>query len=160
MEKDVAIEIRSKYRRMEDSDEIDFFTEGAYYTRDGEYCISYDETEITGMAGTHTELSVSVGERPCVTLRRTGKYESQLIVEKGQRYQCLYNTDAGAMVIGVHGSRVDADFDDDGGSVTFEYTLDVNTQLASENLVTVIVSTLPEQRIQAQSQKSNEDVKM
>ena len=74
-----------------------------------------------------------------VTLSRTGAAKSQLIIERGVRHQCHYDTGYGSMMIGVSGDRVVSDLDDHGGNLEFSYSLDVNTLLASENSVFVNV---------------------
>ena len=48
MKKDVIIEIRGVYRQEGDEDEIELFTTGSYYKRNGNYFIAYDESEATG----------------------------------------------------------------------------------------------------------------
>lgn len=148
MKKDAAIEIKGIYRQDGDEEKMDFFTVGTYYKRKGKYYIAYDETEMTGMKGTHTVVTVedgTHGERASVTLRRTGSCEGQLIVESGVRHQCLYDTDAGALTMGVSGDLVESGLTDDGGNVKFSYSLDINTLLASENTISIHVRTLPPQ---------------
>ena len=72
-------------------------------------------------------------------LLRTGTAKSQLIVERGVRHQCHYDTGYGPMMIGVSGDRVVSELGDHGGRLEFAYSLDVNTLLASENAVYINV---------------------
>lgn len=103
MKKDVLIEIKGVYKQEGDEDEIELFTTGSYYKRNGNYYIAYDESEATGFDGTHTVLKVEQSDK--VTLLRTGTAKSQLIVERGVRHQCHYDTGYGPMMIGVSGDR-------------------------------------------------------
>ena len=142
MKKDVLIEIRGVYRQENDEDEIELFTTGSYYKRNGAYYIAYDESEATGFGDdTHTVLKVEQEGR--VTLSRTGANRSQLIIERGVRHQCHYDTGYGAMTIGVSGDRVVSHLDDHGGALEFAYSLDVNTLLTSENAVYIQVREQP-----------------
>lgn len=143
MKKDVLIEIKGVYRQDGDEDEVELFTTGSYYKRNGHYYIAYDESEATGFEGTHTVLKVENSDR--VTMLRTGTSKSQLIVERGIRHQCHYDTGYGPMMIGVSGDRVVSKLDDSGGDLEFAYSLDVNTLLASENSVYVNVREQPGQ---------------
>lgn len=143
MKKDVLIEIKGVYRQDGDEDEVELFTTGSYYKRNGHYYIAYDESEATGFEGTHTVLKVENSDR--VTMLRTGASKSQLIVERGIRHQCHYDTGYGSMMIGVSGDRVVSKLDDNGGNLEFAYSLDVNTLLASENSVYVNVREQPGQ---------------
>ena len=70
---------------------------------------------------------------------RSGATKSQLIVERGMRHQCHYDTGFGAMTIGVWGDRIVSSLDDHGGDLEFSYSLDINAFLASENMVYVSV---------------------
>ena len=137
MKKDVLIAIICVYKQEGDEDEIELFTTGSYYKRNGNYYIAYDESEATGFDGTHTVLKVEQSDK--VTLLRTGTAKSQLIVERGVRHQCHYDTGYGPMMIGVSGDRVVSELGDHGGRLEFAYSLDVNTLLASENAVYINV---------------------
>ena len=141
MKKDVLIEIKGVYRQDGDEDAVELFTTGSYYRRGSRYYIAYEESEATGFEGSHTVLKVEGGNR--VTVTRTGRTHSQLIVEQGVRHQCHYDTGFGSMTIGVSGDRVDCSLTDEGGRLEFAYSLDVNTLLASENSISVTVREQP-----------------
>jgi uncharacterized beta-barrel protein YwiB (DUF1934 family) len=136
MKKDVLINIRGIYQVEDETDEIEIFTTGEYYKQDGTYYISYDETEATGFMGSRTTLSVAPGR---IVMERNGTANSQLIVEQGRRHQCQYDIGYGDMMIGVHGSRIRFDLNDQGGNVEFRYSLDVNSMLASQNAMYIYV---------------------
>lgn len=137
MKKDVIIEIKGAYRQEDDEDEIDFITAGTYSSKNGIYYIAYDESEMTGFEGCRTTLQVEDGR---VVMTRSGKNKSQLIIERGVRHQCHYDTDDGiSMIIGVSGSNLISHLNEDGGDLSFRYSLDINTYLTSENQVAVTV---------------------
>lgn len=139
MKKEVLIDIKGIYNQDGEEDAIELFTTGSYYKRNGCYCISYEESEMTGFEGTHTLVQVEDGGKK-VTLQRTGTSKSQLIIERGVRHQCHYDTGAGgAMMIGVSGDRIVSDLGSAGGKLEFSYSLDINTLLASENTVYINV---------------------
>jgi len=131
MKKDVLINIKGIYANDEDRDEIEIFTIGEYYQKDGDYYICYEESESTGFEGSRTTLRVEQEER--VTLRRCGAANSQLIVEQGVRHQCHYDMGFGELMIGVLGNSIKSDLGEHGGSLAFKYSLDINMMLASEN---------------------------
>lgn len=137
MKKDVLISIKGVYSNEDDQDVVELFTTGKFYKRNGDYYISYEETEATGFEGSRTTLRIEQENR--VTLRRTGSSNSQLIVERGVRHQCHYDMGFGEMMIGVHGSRIKSSLNDSGGNVEFKYSLDINSLLASENEMYIFV---------------------
>lgn len=131
MKKDVLISIKGVYDSEDDHDVIELFTTGTYYKKDGCYFICYDETEATGFEGSKTTLRVDRQDK--VTLVRSGKAKSQLIVERGVRHQCHYDMGFGDLMIGVSGSSIKSSLSDGGGNLEIKYSLDVNSMLASEN---------------------------
>jgi len=131
MKKEVLISIKAVYENEDDRDVIELFTLGQYYKRDGNYCISYEESEATGFEGSRTTLMVEREHR--VTMQRKGAANSQLIVERGVRHQCHYDMGFGDMMVGVLGSRIKSSLTDSGGNLEVKYSLDINSQLASEN---------------------------
>lgn len=131
MKKDVLINIKGVWSSEDDRDEIELFTTGTYYKKDGSYYICYDETAATGFEGSRTTLKVDRDDM--VTLKRSGKARAQLIVERGVRHHCHYDTGDGDMMIGISGSSIQSSLDDSGGRLVVKYSMDINTLLASEN---------------------------
>ena len=138
MKKDVTINIRGTYSyENEESDVIELFTTGEYYRKGDNYYISYLESEATGFEGARTTLKVE--EQSSVTLSRTGKEMTQLIVQNGVRHQCNYDIGFGNMMIGVSGQSIRSTLSDSGGRLEFKYSLDINSLLASENEMLIVV---------------------
>jgi uncharacterized beta-barrel protein YwiB (DUF1934 family) len=138
MHKDVLISIKGTViSEGSDPDVIELVTAGKYYVKDGSYFISYRESEATGLEGVTTTLKVS--GQDSVTLIRNGSARSRLILEKGRRHLCQYDTGYGPLMVGVSGTRIKSTLGELGGELDFYYTLDVNSSLLSENQVSVQV---------------------
>jgi uncharacterized beta-barrel protein YwiB (DUF1934 family) len=118
-------------------DVIELITEGRYLYKEGTGFISYKESETTGFDGVTTTLKVE-GDR-CVTLTRSGPASTRLILERGKRHLCQYETDVGQLLVGVSGCHILSRLDDGGGELTFNYALDINSSLISQNEVTISV---------------------
>ena len=71
----------------------------------------------------------------CVTMLRFGPAQSQLVIEKGTRHICHYETGVGAMTLGVAADEIEHNLTDEGGEASFSYTLDTDAQLLSRNCV-------------------------
>ena len=118
-----------------EQDSVELTTVGRLYRRGEAY---YNESEATGFDGAKTTLKVEGDRR--VTMRRTGEnMRSQLIIEKGERHQCFYDTGYGAMMLGISGDDIISCLNDSGGHLRVRYTLDVNASMASENELQVDV---------------------
>ena len=101
----------------------------------GRLTIAGETYRLVDLPGTYT-LSVSAGEER-VTLSRYGARRGQLIIEKGRRHLCNYDTGYGSMMIGIFSNEITSSLTDEGGEVYFQYSLDINSSLASENEVLI-----------------------
>ena len=80
MMKDVVIYIRSLFGDGADDNTIDFTTDGLY-TYDGDTaCLTYQESEVTGMEGTRTSVMVMPDQ---VVVDRDGAVTSRMIFRPG-----------------------------------------------------------------------------
>ena len=131
------ITIKGIYNVNGERDVVELMTCGDFYKTNDGYWLSYDETETTGFDGHRTTLRVEPGR---VTMQRTGPTDSQLIVEKGCRHQCSYDTGYGAVMVGINGRDIRSTLSEAGGEVDFSYAMDINTALASENRVIIKVA--------------------
>ena len=85
---------------------------------------------------------MKVGPSDKVTITRFGWARSQLVVEAGVRHQCQYDTGFGEMTIGVMGTRFENDLGDQGGKLSFGYTLDIEASVASENTISINIQEI------------------
>lgn len=138
MKKDVLIKIVGTQIVDDDSSSIEILTVGTFYRRNESYYISYDESEATGLAGSHTTLKIDPTNR--VTLLRSGRAATNLVIESGRRHQCNYGTEYGDMQIGISGHDITSELSDEGGSLSFRYSVDVDTALTSENHVHININ--------------------
>lgn len=139
MKKDVLITIKGVQTVDGESDVVELTTTGSFYRKNETYYLSYTEAEPSTFEGQHTTLKMEKSRR--VSMIRYGGEDSSLVVEKGVRHQSYYDTGFGTMLIGVSGQHIENNVTDDGGSIHFQYTLDVNTALASVNDVYVTIRT-------------------
>lgn len=137
MKKEVLIKIKGTQIINDEADSVEIFTVGNFYKKNGNYYISYEESEENGYAGIRTTLKVENNDK--VTMLRSGAGKSQLIIENGIRHMCHYDTGFGSMMIGISGNNILSRLNDNGGDVIFKYSMDINSLLASENEVYVNV---------------------
>lgn len=112
-------------------DHIEVITEGKYMMKNGHFLINYKEYD-EDLPDKFFNNLVKV-ENETVTISRKGPLSSQLILEKGKRHQCMYQTIAGTLSIGVFTKTLNNNLNENGGSLEVIYTLDFNSDLVSEN---------------------------
>ena len=140
MKENYLITIEGNITMDGDTDSVSLTTLGSYQMKNGKYYIVYKETEATGFAGCTTTLKIAAdGSR--VAMLRFGPAPSQLIIEKGTRHLCHYETGFGSMTLGVSADEIRHDLTAEGGTAEFSYVLDSgNEAFISRNAVRVTVS--------------------
>ena len=139
MKKNVMLNVKGLRRSENEDDEVvDFITEAVFYSEDGFYAVEYEESELTGMEGTHTRIEFR--DRG-VSIIRTGTNASQLMFENGKRHVTMYETGVGMLEIAVRSDCVNIDFGEHGGCAEFDYYIEVNGQEASYNEFEMKVTT-------------------
>ena len=122
----LSIEGRQSYDGQE-PDVIELVTEGTMELRNGGWDVSYEETELTGMAGVTTTFRVEPGK---VTLRRTGKLRSEMVFQQGMRHESLYQLEFGALLMAVTAKQVFFDIVSDGGVIDLTYSIEIENSAA------------------------------
>ena len=146
MEEKYLITIKGTMEQRGDTDTVELMTRGSLVHKDGAYYIVYKETEATGYEGCTTTVKVADDARK-VSMLRFGKQTSQLVIEKGTRHLCHYETGYGAISLGVSADVIEHALDENGGKLQFSYTLDSGAEsFISRNLVDITVDKLPAYR--------------
>lgn len=106
----------------QEPDVIELITEGTMERQKQVWEIAYEESDLTGMEGVTTVFRV--GPKG-VSLKRTGRLQSQMIFREGVRHESLYRMEFGALMIGVQAQKIRHDLTEKGGSVDIVYSIDI-----------------------------------
>lgn len=120
-----------------ETDSIEVITSGDYRREDGRVIITYPEYSQED-PNTHTDTTVTY-DGAKLTIERRGEMSSRLMLEKGRRHRCLYETPVGQMMIGIFTDSITADLGDGGGSIRASYQLDFNNSAVSYNEFNITV---------------------
>ena len=130
MKRDVVLSIRGKQTYEDQEPEIiELVTEGTMEFRDNGWDISYQESELTGLAGVTTTFRV---ERDKVTLTRTGGLKSEMVFQMGVPHESLYQMAFGALMLTVQAKFMYFDIVSDGGTIDLVYSIDIENTAAGE----------------------------
>ena len=122
----------------EEADRIELMTRGSLVKKGSSYYISYKETQTIGFEGTTTIKIAEDGSR--VALLRFGRANAQLMIERGRRNLCHYETDVGSLTLGVTGDGIECGLTEKGGRATFSYLLDAeDARIISRNTLEMTV---------------------
>ena len=123
MKQSVMLSILGRQEYLgQEPDEIELVTEGILEDQNGKWLLSYEESDLTGMSGVTTTFII---ESDKVTLKRTGKLNSQMVFQEGVVHESLYEVEFGALMISVCASRVMADICPDGGMIDLVYAIEL-----------------------------------
>ena len=120
------IEGRQSYQGQ-DPEVIELVTEGTMEFRSGGWDISYEESELTGLAGVTTTFRVEPGK---VTLTRKGALNSQMVFQENVVHESLYQMPFGALMLSVKATRVFFDIVPDGGVIDLSYNINIENSEA------------------------------
>ena len=123
----------------EEADRIELMTRGSLVKKGSSYYSSYKETQSIGFEGCTTTIKIAEdGSR--VALLRFGRANAQLMIERGRRNLCHYETDVGSLTLGVTGDGIECALTEKGGRATFSYLLDAeDARLISRNTLEMTV---------------------
>ncbi len=124
----------------EDGETMEICTEGELIAEDGRIQIKYSEPEPTGMGETTTAISFDEADRGLISIMRGGDIYTALILERGVRHSCVYNTSYIPITIHTTARRVENRITEDGGELLLAYTVEGGMGAIQYNKMLISVS--------------------
>lgn len=127
---------------MDEPQQMEVFSDGRLRVTEDEFSLTYEETELTGMEGTESQLSFRRSQRGLVTMLRTGTVKTALVFEKGKRHICVYQTPYMPFEVCVHTLEVDNRLAFDGGlggTLMLDYVVEIRGARAERCRMTLEV---------------------
>lgn len=137
MNKKAIISLRS-FNDLDSDDIIEVVTPGEFLVIDGGFKAIYEETELSGMSGTTTTLTILDDK---LVLEREGNVSAKMDFKKGETSVSLYNTPYGVLDLQIHTDDLNVDINENGGKITAEYSMEFAGQPPIINKLSVNVKT-------------------
>lgn len=138
MEKPVIISIKGEQNSGDGPEEIiELVTQGVLTGEEGNYSLTYPESELTGLEGTVTTFHI---EKDRITLLREGALNTQMVFQEGKKHFSLYDTPFGGLMLGVKTRKAHSSIGQSGGALLIRYGLEVDNQDISENFFDIRVT--------------------
>lgn len=128
--------ISSKIAVEGETNSIELTTIGNYCRVNGKWVMMYEEPLEEKNGNIRTVIRAT---DDLVSITRNGDTSSRLIMKLHERNMCHYNTEYGAIMMGVYCTDIKTDLNEAGGIINMSYTLDVNAAVFSKNEVTIKV---------------------
>ncbi len=134
MENNILLSISGSQKVEDEVNNLELVTEGCYYEKDNVKYIEYYESELSGLDGCKTTISV---DGDTVSLLRQGNAEAHMVLKKGERCVNLYTTPYGSLEMGCYPLEINSSLSADGGALALKYQLDISGRYASQNTLNV-----------------------
>lgn len=119
MKKKAVISI-SSVQVNDEEDIVEVVTPGEFHILEDGFKAIYEESEISGMEGTTTYLTIKSGK---VTLERKGSTQTVMVFESNGSNISLYNTPYGMLELKINTNSLDIFMNENGGKVVIDYSL-------------------------------------
>lgn len=113
-----------------DEESFELITDGEYSHQDGLIEFSYQESELTGFAGTRTSFVI---EPDRVVLNRAGGINGEMIFSEGRKHHFVYEMPEGSLTMGIDTHSIVQELDENGGRLEINYVIDVDSIVVSRN---------------------------
>ncbi|MBQ8311459.1 MAG: DUF1934 domain-containing protein [Clostridia bacterium] len=108
---------------MPEPDEM--LTEGRLVTTETRVELIWEESELTGMAGSITAVGFHRNNPALISMMRTGTVRTAMTFEEGKRHYCLYNTPYSDFEVCVRAVRVENRLLSD-GVLNLDYLVEIH----------------------------------
>ncbi len=115
---------------------IEMFSEGELYITDERVIIAYEESELTGMEGSQTQVRFERSNPGLVTMLRNGAVNTILVFEKGKRHICSYQTQYMPFEICVNTKDIRNTLLED-GKIELDYIVEIRGAQAERTQFTI-----------------------
>ena len=123
LERTFLVRVYTRQTINGETEEIRMETTGIWSGTADAYTLRYTEAD-GNLRGAVTLLQVENGK--CVTVQREGDFESHMVIEENVRHVSQYVTPYGTFMLGVNASTVESAMDENGGTLRFRYSTDVD----------------------------------
>ncbi len=137
MDKKAIISVVSN-ASIEDEDVIEVVSPGKYIKINDGYKAIYEETEISGMAGTTTTLTIRDKE---VVLEREGTTTTKMSFNREEPSVSMYQTPYGILELSINTKSLEVEMDEDGGELKIDYSLAIAGQVPVDTKLSLKIKT-------------------
>ena len=110
---------------FDEPEHMEMFCDGRLRLTDDMFSLSYEESELTGMEGTSSQLSFLLSQPELVTMLRSGSVSTALVFEPNQRHFCIYKTPYMPFEVCVHTLKIDNRLMSENRTLDLDYIIEI-----------------------------------
>jgi uncharacterized beta-barrel protein YwiB (DUF1934 family) len=103
----------------------EMFSDARLRLTDDMFSLSYEESELTGMEGSSSQISFFFSNPELVTMLRSGSVSTALVFEPNKRHFCTYKTPFMPFEVCVHTLRIDNQLLSDAATLDLDYLVEI-----------------------------------
>ena len=107
-----------------ETEHMEMTVEARYHDDGTRVCISYKESELSGMEGSTTSVSFQKNEPQLISMLRDGTVKTALVFEQSKRHLCVYQTPVMPFEICVYTKSVRNAIESE-GMLEMDYTVEL-----------------------------------
>lgn len=104
---------------------MEMYSDARLRLTDDMFSLSYEESELTGMEGTSSQLSFMRSQPELITMLRSGSVSTALVFEPNKRHFCTYKTPFMPFEVCVHTLRIDNKLLGDAATLDLDYIVEI-----------------------------------
>jgi uncharacterized beta-barrel protein YwiB (DUF1934 family) len=104
---------------------MEMYSDARLRLTDDMFSLSYEESELTGMEGTSSQLSFMRSQPELVTMLRSGSVSTALVFEPNKRHFCTYKTPFMPFEVCVHTLKIDNKLLSEAATLDLDYIVEI-----------------------------------
>lgn len=104
---------------------MEMYSDARLRLTDDMFSLSYEESELTGMEGSSSQLSFMRSQSELVTMLRSGSVSTALVFEPNKRHFCTYKTPFMPFEVCVHTLRIDNKLLSEAATLDLDYIVEI-----------------------------------
>jgi uncharacterized beta-barrel protein YwiB (DUF1934 family) len=137
MTEDILVSVKGLHTlESEGEDEIEVFSAGKYYLKNGKHYIVYDEI-LDGLEGS-LKSTIKFTEKQ-VELIRNGAASARMLFQPGQEHMVIYQTPMGPLSISLYTEDMEISVEEEKISLRIDYSLKTEDVVVSESTVNISI---------------------
>lgn len=139
MKEKILIKIVGEQKYGDETDSVELISSGTFIENEKEYFLIYDEMQDDLSTCVHVTVAIQKDKSGAKIFRKHGEnLVSVMEIKNNVRCLCDYSTEYGIISMGITGTGTTADFNKNSAEFTYEYRIDSDGQLCSENRVKIL----------------------
>lgn len=120
----------------EDEDQVEVFSAGKYYSKNGKHYVFYEEADEQAGAMVKNRITLEQGR---MEVKKTGAVQAQLIFEEKNKNTSWYNTPFGPLMTGIQVQEMQITEQEQQLEALIDYKLEINGEQVADSQIRVKV---------------------